>query len=424
VVTLRPKSGARKAAERQKLTDAIVKRLKPPAISNRITYDGDVSGFGVRITAGDSRSYILNYRVRGTGRERRITIGEVGDWRTADARAQAKEYKKLVDNGGDPLAAIEAERKAPTVADLIDRFEAEHLPRKRASTAADYKRMLDKHVRPFFGNHVKVADVTFEDCERLHRRISAAGHSYRANAVLRVLSKMFTLACHWKTEGSNTPWRTSNPCKGIERNTEYQRKRYLKSDELERLTKALREYPNQQAANIIRILLMTGARRGEVLAMRWADLDLSEGKWGKKASSTKQKEDHEVPLAAPVRQLLSEIRQKQRGGAYVFRGNGDSGHVVAIKKAWARILKNAGIAGLRIHDLRHSFASQLVSGGASLPLIGALLGHSNPVTTHRYAHLFDDPQRAAVEKVGAVYAAAGQPAAAPILLKRRTKRRG
>ena len=136
--------------------------------------------------------------------------------------------------------------------------------------------------------------------------------------------------------------------------------------------------------------------------MRWADLDLAEGTWSKLPSSTKQKEHHQVPLSAPVRQLLSEIWNEQvrnrSRGEFVFPGSGDTGHRVELKKNWAELCAAAEITGLRLHDLRHSFASHLASGGASLPLIGALLGHANPMTTARYSHLFQDPQRAAVRK--------------------------
>jgi integrase len=214
-----------------------------------------------------------------------------------------------------------------------------------------------------------------------------------------VLGKMFALAIKWKM-------RRDNPCKGIEKNPEGKRKRYLSGDELVRLTTALIKHPDRQAANIVRLLLLTGARRGEVLAAKWDDIDLSTGTWTKPASATKQAADHVAPLSAPARQLLSEIAGKEPTPEYVFPGNGAGGHRTTIKRNWRHITKAAGITGLRIHDLRHSFASQLASGGASLPLIGALLGHSNPVTTHRYAHLYDDPQRAAVERVGAEVEAA------------------
>jgi integrase len=411
VIPLRPKSGAGKARtqdkERQKLTDAIIKRLPTPATGNKITYDGGkdaVKGFGIRVTAGGSRAFVLSYRTR-AGRERRYTIGDADNWQTTAAREKAKELKRYIDDGNDPLGDIEAEREAPTVTDLIDRFEAEWLPRKRPGTATDYKRMLDKHVRPFFSTHTKVAEVTLDDhIEPLHRKISKQGHLRRANTVVAVLSKMFSLAVRWGM-------RADNPCKGVERHPEVKRTRYLKGDELARLLAALNKH-DKDSANIFRMLLLTGARRGEVLAMRWADVDLEAGKWTKPGSTTKQRTEHEVPLSAPVRQLLAELRDAQSAKSkalpeFVFPGNGDSGHVVAVKRAWASLCKAAGISGLRIHDLRHSFASQLVSGGASLPLIGALLGHSNPTTTHRYAHLFDDPQRVAVERVGAVITAAG-----------------
>ena len=179
---------------------------------------------------------------------------------------------------------------------------------------------------------------------------------------------------------------------------------------------ALQNARDQQSANAIRLLLLTGARRGEVLSMRWSDYDPATGVWSKPPSTTKQKEHHWVPLSAPTRQLLGDIAEAQVGKhrhglpEFVFPGNGDRGHVVEIKRSWRTLCRAAGLENLRLHDLRHSFASQLASGGASLPLIGALLGHSQPATTARYAHLFDDPQRAAVERVGAVIMNAGKPA--------------
>ena len=382
----------------QRLTDAAIKRLPVPGNGNKITYDDDVAGFGIRVTAAGARSFVFNYRTR-SGRERRHTIGSHPDWRTTGAREEARRLRRLVDEGGDPLADIEAGRDAPTVAELCDRFELEHLPRKRPGTAADYRRILRNHVRPHFGQHTKVADVDFSHIDALHRKISKAGYKHRANRVVAVLSKMFALAIRWKL-------RSDNPCKGIEKNHEGKRKRYLSGEELVRLTTTLAEYPDRQAVNIVRMLLLTGARRGEVLAARWADIDLGTGTWTKPASTTKQAADHVAPLSAPARQLLSDIVGKGPLSEYVFPSHGAAGHRTTIKRHWRQLTKAADITGLRIHDLRHSFASQLASGGASLPLIGALLGHSSPVTTARYAHLYDDPQRAAVERVGAAVEAA------------------
>jgi integrase len=408
-------------ADKRHLTDAVVKRLRTPKKGKEITLDDEVTGFGARITAAGARSYVLRYTTR-AGRERTYTIGDATVWKTTDARAKAKELRRDIEDGGDPLADIEDERSAPTVWQLCDRFEAEHLPRKRPRTAEDYRRMLRIHVRPHFGQHTKVADVRFEDVDALHRRITKAGSTYAANRCIAVLSKMFSLAVRWRM-------RSDNPVRGIEKNPESKRKRYLSADELVRITGALAKYQDRQAADIVRLLLLTGCRRGEAMAARWADLDLSTGVWSKPGSTTKQRTDHVVPLSAPARQLLAEIAERHASehpkkplGEYVFPGNGGHSHVVEIKRPWRHICKAAGITGLRVHDLRHSYASQLASGGASLPLIGALLGHSNPSTTHRYAHLFDDPQRAATEKVGAIIAAAGKPApAAPVKLGRRRR---
>jgi integrase len=209
--------------------------------------------------------------------------------------------------------------------------------------------------------------------------------------------------------------RDTNPCKSVGRNYEAKRKRYLTGDELGRLTAALAAHPNQQAANIIRVLLLTGARVGEVQSMRWSGI--SDGVWTKLASTTKQKQDHTVPLSAPVQQLLSDIRTGQTADReWVFPSSESStGHVVEIAGAWRAICRSAGIGLWRRSWMRKpSFASQLASGGASLPLIGSLLGHANPATTARYAHLFQDPQRAAVERVGAVVVAAGKGAEATV----------
>jgi len=379
-------------------------KLPVPAKGNRIYYDGEdgVPGFGVRVTANGHRAFVLTYWTK--GRQRRHTIGAVPNWTVGAARIEARRLKRLIDEGGDPLADIEAEREAPTVADLIDRFVEEYLPRNRPWTIAGYTALLERYVRPHFGNHAKVADVRFEHIDALHRKITRAGSPYSANRCVAVLSKMFSLAVRWRMTDSN-------PVKGIERNPETKRKRYLSGDELTKLTAALAAHPDPDIANIFRLLLLTGARRGEVLTIRWGDVDLTEGIWSKPGATTKQKTDHTVTLSAPCRQLLSEIRERQTAKKkvlpeYVFPGAGSTGHVVSVKKSWKALCKAADITGLRIHDLRHSFASQLASGGASLPLIGSLLGHSQPSTTARYAHLFIDPQKAAVEKVAAIYSAA------------------
>lgn len=396
------RGGLQQRRPKQRLTDSIVKKLPPPEKGYVVHRDTEVRGLGVRVTARGVRSFVLDYYTRG-GLDRCFTVGQYPDWSVVAARARARELRREIDAGGDPLDDVEEERAAPTVWELCDRFEAEHLPRKRASTARDYRQMLANHVRPFFGAHAKLRDVRHEDVDALHRRITKGGSPYAANRCVAIASKMFSLAVRWGM-------RDDNPCVGVERNTEHHRRRYLSGDELARLVAALAKHPDHQAADVVRLLLLTGCRKGEALACRWADVDLSAGTWSKPPSSTKQNAHHAVPLSAPARALLSRVREQQGKplGEYVFPGPGATGHRVEVKKMWAALCRAAGITGLRLHDLRHSYASVLVSSGSSLPLIGAMLGHSNPSTTARYAHLFDDPMRAAAERVGRLVEDAGR----------------
>ena len=380
------------------LTDAAIKRLPIPTTGNVIVWDDKVIGLGARVTAGGHRAFVLDYRTH-AGRRRRYTIGDFPNWSAVGAREEARRLKRLVDGGGDPLAEIEAARGAATVNDLIERFLTEHVSRKRPHTQYDYRNVLERHLRPALGR-LKVAEVAWADLDALHHRITQAGKATQANRVMAVASKMFALAIRWQM-------RPDNPVKGVERNSERKRKRYLAPTELMRLTDALDALEDQQAADIFRLCLFTGCRSGEAMAARWDELEIAAGVWSKPGSTTKQRTDHVVPLSAPAKQLLARLRQGTNS-PWVFPADSAPGHRVTVQKSWLMLCRMAHITGLRVHDLRHSFASQLASSGASLPLIGSLLGHSNPVTTHRYAHLFDDPQRAAVERVGKLIARRGQ----------------
>jgi integrase len=409
------------------LADSIVRRLEPTEGRNRIKYDTKVKGFGVRVTPAGAKSFIFNYRTK-AGRERRYTIAAAGEGglKVGAAREEAEDIKAKLRTqpGYDPLAEIEAERDAPTVVRLCERFTEEHLPKKRLATQQDYTRAIDLYILPEL-KHRKVADLDYSDIDGLHRKVTKKGGPYRANRVVAILSKMFSLAIKWK-------WCDANPARGVERTPEIKRRRYLDGDELVRLTGALDKHKDQQAANIIRMLLLTGARRGEVMGARWDHFDLKAGVWTKPGSTTRQKTEHRVPLSAPLRKLLSDIhaaaereaKKKHRPvSEFVFPGR-SAGHRVEIKKDRADLRLAAGIIraeaidgtngkprmivkhSARIHDLRHTYASVLASAGLSLPVIGALLGHSQPATTARYSHLFDDPLRAATEKAASVIAPA------------------
>ena len=254
------------------LTDKIVKQITAPKSGNRITYDGKIKGFGVRVTAAGSRAFILNYRTR-SGRERRYTIGTYPEWKTSAARNEAGELKKRIDRGEDPMGEVQANRAAETMAKLAERFERDYLPRKRTSTQRDYRGMIKGEILPAMRT-LKVAEVTFSDCDGLHQKITKRGAPYRANRVLALLSKMFSQAIKWR-------YRADNPAKGVERNTEYGRQQYLSADEIKRVCDELAKHKDQQAANIIRLMLLTGARIGEVRTARWDQLNLQSGTWTK-----------------------------------------------------------------------------------------------------------------------------------------------
>lgn len=373
--------------------------LEAPEAGNKVYYDTDhkhaVSGFGLRITSAGAKSFVLNYRIN--GRERRFTIGKYPDYSVTAAREVAKKLKQKIKAGDDPLARLQADREAPTVADLCQRYIEEALPDKRPSTQRDDKSMIDRDILPKL-KHLKVSEVAHVDIDKLHRKISERA-PYRANRVVALLSNMFALAIkRWK-------WRDrqdGNPCEDIKRNPEDKRKRYIKADELARLMAALDEFPDTEAATIIRLLLLTGARSGEVMGARWDQFDLEAGVWVKPGATTKQKTEHEVPLSPAALDLLRELREQADDEAeYLFPGDGGTGHRADhLKRPWPEICKAANITGLRVHDLRHSYASFLVSDGKSLPTIGALLGHTQASTTQRYAHLHDDALRKATTGVG------------------------
>lgn len=404
----------------QKLTDKTVKALsgKP-----RILFDDSLSGFGVRLTKSAAKTFMFDYRVN--GRQRRYTIGKYPAWSVRAARDEAGRLRHVVDTGGDPLGNRNAMRNAPTVTDLAERYMDEHArPKKRPASADGDQYLIDRFIKPEFGRR-KVASITYADVDRLHRKVSTTAPT-TANRVVALLSKMFSLSIRWQ-------YRADNPATGIERNQEKKRRRYLSGDELRRLTQALNDYPcmetvrlsraqaletgsrsawrrreapdtgRLQSCNVIRLLLLTGARKGETLRAKWSQIDFDNGTWTKPGATTKQKTDHRIPLSAPALKLLSDMTQDSD---YVFPG--ESGHQKDIKGAWAALCEMAEIEDCRIHDLRHTYASQLASAGLSLPVIGALLGHTQPQTTARYSHLFDDPLREATERVGAIVSASSR----------------
>lgn len=375
-------------------------------------WDTEVKGFGFMVTPGGAKSYILQYRA-GMGRSgisRRMTIGHHGSpWTPDTARREAIRLLGEVVGGNDPAAERTKARKGMIVAQLAERFLEEHVkPKTRPSTAKRYEALLNKTILPALGRR-KVADITRAEVSDLHY---SRRHVPRdANHMLAVLSKLFNLAERWGLRPDG-----SNPARNVERYPERHRERFLTEKELARLGAALTEGEregslvqpprngkperkvtvNPTAIATIRLLVLTGARKSEVLGLRWEWIDmegrtvrLPESKTGRKT----------IYLNAPACALIGSLPRIE-GVAHVFPGNRDGRSFNNIEETWRAVREHAELDDVRLHDLRHTHASVGVAGGLSLPVIGGLLGHTVPTTTARYAHLSANPLQTASEMIG------------------------
>jgi integrase len=298
-------------------------------------------------------------------------------------------------------------RKAPTVRDLAADYLTQHAERnKRPGSVRDDRAMIENIILPALGR-LKVAEVTHRDVATLHASLKAT--PYRANRVLALISKMMNLAVQ--------PWRMrpDNPAKGVVRFPEERRERWLSAEELRRLCDALDAVPSQRTADAIRLLMLTGARRSEVLKAEWEHIEFDNQRWTKPAAYTKQKKTEYVPLSAPALALLARLKEQALPGArFVFPGDAEGKPLQEIRRTWLTACAAAGIEGVRLHDLRHTYASHLVSSGLSLEIVGRLLGHTQVATTKRYAHLADSPLREATERFGALVGGRGTAEVVPL----------
>lgn len=417
-----------------RLDRTLVAQGKKPGDPERdvFLWDDAMAGFGLRITASGIKSYVVQYR-DSKNTSHRVTVGRHGILTAEAARGYAQQLLAAVARGDEPVAEKAVLDEEPTVDDLAARYLSEHAEtHKRPKSIADDKYRIEHYIKPNLGSS-KVASVTREDMARLHHRLRET--PIQANRTLALASKMFNLSevWGWRPDGSN-------PCRHLGKYKEKKRERYLSERELALLGRALREIerPSSDAVRIvtskgrdgkvrntpvkvepvhpaailaIRLLLLSGARLGEVLGLRWEYVDFERGLIRLPESKTGAKV---IVLGPPAIKLLSEAPHK-KGCPWVCPGQrGDGGHIADLNGPWRRLRAKVDeiqdkeqaegkleekdrvdLSNLRIHDMRHSFASVGAAGGLSLPTIGALLGHTQAATTQRYAHLANDPLKQA-----------------------------
>jgi integrase len=390
------KRGPRQVWMRIKLTKRMVEAIAVGE-ADVLVWDDTLRGFGVKVTPKGARVYVLQYSFG--GRSRRVTIGRHGELTVEEARRKALVLRAAVANGADPAGVRATDRAVPLLAEFAQRYLSEHaaVKKKPLSLAAD-ERNLRNHILPAMGR-LKVSAIARGDVVRFHQSMKAKPGA--ANRCLALLSKMFNLAEKWgiRPDGSNL-------CRHVEKYPERSLERFLSLAELARLGAALREAEGKgehpSVIGALRLLTFTGCRRNEILTLRWEHVDLAGGCLRLPSSKTGKRV---VPLGAPALAVLAALPRRE-GNPFVLPGNSPGGHYVAVEKAWRRLRERAELGDVRLHDLRHSFASAAAAMGEGLPVIGALLGHADQSTTKRYTHFSNDPLRAAADRISGTIAAA------------------
>jgi integrase len=388
--------------------DSVAEVMKS-ARPNKTTYyfDDDLSGFGFYRTTGNVGTFFAEFRPVAGGSKKRIKLGRVGTLKANEAREAARKAIANAALGKDLARDRTDERASVTVKTLVSKYVEEYVAaNKKASSADFYRIMLRKHIEPRLGT-TKATALTRVDVQRAHAAMSK-GAKISANRAMKLLSAAYG----WGAKNGYVP-DGMNPATGVDLNKEQGRERFLTADEMMRLGDAMREAetvgfevnagdakhaPKGQRIKMhpavtgaIRLIMLTGCRLREILHMRWREVDLERGLAFLPDSKTGKKT---VLLSAAA---IAVLRDLPRIGIYVIAGDSAGMHNekprADLKRPWTAICKRARLDGLRIHDLRHSFASVGAWSGLGLPVIGKLLGHADAKTTQRYAHIADDAAR-------------------------------
>jgi integrase len=373
-----------------KLTKRLVDAVECRAAEYFI-WDDEIPGLGIRVLPSGRRVYVVQYRVG--RRSRRISLGPSTVLACEQARKRAISIIAAARNGVDPANERDAARHAMTVNELAERFDTEHISvRLKASTAKEYRRNLRRFILPALGR-LTVTDITRADVAKFHHDLRHI--PYQANRCLEVVSKMFSLAELWGLRPDGT-----NPRKHIKKYPEEKRERFLSVAELRRIGEVLGEMEDEgielpSAILAARLLILTGCRLNEIMTLKWAYVDVAERVLRLPDSKTGAKLVHLGQAAIDLLQAAERVDDNP----WVITGALPGKHLSDLQPFWRRVRARAGLKDVRIHDLRHTFASMAVASGQGLPMIGKLLGHTQVQTTARYAHLAADPVRIAADLV-------------------------
>jgi len=335
------------------------------------------------------KTFLVQYRAK--GRTRRVKIGVFGSLTPDEARQQAKRLLGEVAHGEDPAEGLAIDRKSPTVAMVCERFLQEHVAiRCKPSTEIGYRGMVERQIKPAFGTR-RITDISRPDISKLHFEIRDRPHL--ANRTLSVLSKMFNLCELWGIRPDG-----SNPCRHVPKYRETARERFLSPEEIASVGTVLDQAETEgsetkPACDAIRLLILTGCRLGEIQTLKWEYVQppylvLPDSKTGARR----------IPISSDVEAVLACITRVE-GNPYVLVGKNEGQYLAEIRHPWKRLQKRAGLGGVRLHDLRHTYASNALANGVPLEVVGKLLGHTQYQTTLRYAHLADGPLRDAAAHV-------------------------
>ena len=377
------------------ISNRMVGKLK--VAKDTVFWDKELTGFGVRVYPTGSKVYIA--QARGPAGPRRVTVGRHGVINAEEARRRAALLIAQIKAGSEAVPKPLSPRAGPTVAELAGRYMAEHVEvRCKPRTAAAVQVALRAHVLPALGK-MPLASLERSRVAALHRGLHETPAA--ANAALRVLSSMFEAAGDWGLVAEGT-----NPCRGVAQYPRRRRERFLTEAEFERLGCALDALEAEGGASAcavaaVRLLMLTGCRKSEVLSLRWEDVALEEAELRLADSKTGARV---VPLPPAAVELLAAL-PRLPGNPWVIPGAKPGARLSGLDHAWRKVRARAGLDDVRVHDLRHSYASRALALGENLAMIGKLLGHSHIQTTARYAHLARDTVREAAERIARSIAA-------------------